>query len=79
MAANKGAKEKAWLEKASADLSEKPTILVLYYDNQAAISFVLDARKFHLKAKYVKIRYMFVRDDIVVRNRLKIEGILGED
>ena len=77
ISANEAMKEAAWLEKVAMDLGEsspggskdESRIPILYCDNQATTQLTADT-KFHNKAKHIKIRYMFIRNDMVARNRL---------
>ena len=67
IAANKGAKEATWLEKVIEDLGERgsdPYIPTLYYDNLRGIDLIKDM-KFYNKAKHIKIRYFFIRNNMV--------------
>ena len=69
IAANKGAKEAAWLEKVTDDLGKRergsnPYIPTLYCDNLGGIDLMKDT-KFYNKAKYIEIHYFFIRNDIV--------------
>jgi hypothetical protein len=69
IAANKGAKEAAWLEKVIDDLGKRergsnPYIPTLYYDNLGGIDLIKDT-KFYNKAKHIEIRYFFIRNDMV--------------
>jgi len=50
----------------------------LYCDNQGAVDFMKDA-KFHNRSKHIEIRYMFVRNDLVLQNRLKVVHIVGKN
>ena len=80
IAANEGAREAAWLEKLRAEIDtpehrQPPT---LYCDNEAATAFTKDSR-FHNKAKHIEIKYMFARNDMISRNRLRVERIAGTD
>jgi hypothetical protein len=72
--ANKGAKEAAWLEKVIKDLGERgsdPYIPTLYYNNLGGINLIKDT-KFYNKAKHIEIRYFFIWNDIVQRDRLRV-------
>jgi len=79
MAASEAAKEAAWLEKLITALNdhvtEPPT---LRCDNLGAVSLVYDP-KYHAKSKHIDIRYMFIRNDLIAQNRLKVEHIPGSD
>jgi hypothetical protein len=35
--------------------------------------------KFHNKAKHIKIRYFFIRNDIVQRDRLRVQAIESKE
>ena len=62
IAANKGAKEAAWLEKVIEDLGERGSNLyipTLYYDNLRGINLIKDI-KFYNKAKHIEIYYFFI-------------------
>jgi hypothetical protein len=78
---HKGAKEAAWIEKVTNNLGERgpePYIPTLYYDNLKATQLIKDT-KFHAKAKHIEIRYFYIRNDMVRRNRLRIEHIPSKD
>jgi hypothetical protein len=79
MAASEAAKEALWLEKLNIelkdDITEPPT---LRNDNSGAVTLIHDP-KFHAKAKHIDTRYMFIRNDLVAQNRLKVEYIPGVD
>ena len=56
-----------WLEKVIEDLGKRgsnPYIPTLYCDNLRGINLIKDI-KFYNKAKYIKIYYFFIRNDIV--------------
>ena len=75
MAANEGAKEAAWLEKLGKELGDHVTDPpTLHSDNSRAVALIYDP-KFHAKSKHIDIRYMFIRNDIVAQNRLKVVHI----
>ena len=79
--ANKGAKEAAWLEKVIEDLGERgsdPYIPTLYCDNLGGIDLIKDT-KFHNKAKHIEIRYFFIRNDMVQRDRLRVQAIESKE
>ena len=64
IAANKGAKEAAWLEKVTDDLGKRergsnPYIPTLYCDNLGGINLIKDT-KFYNKAKHIEIYYFFI-------------------
>jgi hypothetical protein len=79
IAASEGAKEAAWLGKLSDDLQEDlcgpPT---LYIDHSSAIDLIYD-HKFHLRAKHIDIRFNYIRNDMVHKDKLKVVHIAGED
>ena len=86
MAVTEGGRENAWLEKLTDELGEtlsissvsSSTVPTLYYDNQGAVDLLYDT-KFHRKAKYIEIRYMYVRTEIVQKGRLKVVYIEGKN
>lgn len=81
MAASEGGKEAAWMEKLTKDLNERdtePYIPTLFCDNLGGVDLMKDT-KFHNRAKHIEIRYMFVRTDMVEKNRLKVIHIPGKD
>ena len=82
MAASKGGREAAWLEKLATDLGEcdatNPFVPTLYCDNKGAVDLLHDT-KFHRKAKHIEIRYMFLRTDMVNKGRLLVTHIPGHD
>ena len=51
------------------DLDERITTPILIIDNAAAKEQA-KTWKSHSKAKHIEIKEMFIRDDIVLRNRL---------
>jgi hypothetical protein len=78
---HKRAKEAAWMEKVINNLSKRgpePYIPTLYYDNLGATQLMKDT-KFHARAKHIEICYFYIRNDIVRRNRLRIEQIPSKD
>ncbi|KAI1007218.1 hypothetical protein K3495_g1001 [Podosphaera aphanis] len=79
IAANEGAKEAAWMEKLWKDLHQENFIPTLWCDNQAATEFCKDSGRFHNKAKHIEIRYFYARNDMIAKNRLKIDRIAGTD
>jgi hypothetical protein len=81
IAGYEGAKEAAWMEKVINNLGERgPELYIptLYYDNLGATQLIKDT-KFHARAKHIEIRYFYIRNDIVQRNRLRIEHIPLKD
>jgi hypothetical protein len=50
----------------------------LYCDNEATIDIILWPKDY-LKTKYIKIRYFYVRNDMVLAGKLKLEHIPGTD
>ena len=61
----------AWFKKLIKDLDERINTLILIIDNSAAKELA-KTWKSHSKAKHIKIKEMFIRDDIVLRNRLVV-------
>ena len=66
--ASEGARSGIWLEKLLRDLGERdddnPFVPMLYYDNKSTVDLSYDI-KYHQKAKYIEIWYLFGRNDIV--------------
>jgi hypothetical protein len=63
------------------DLGERglePYIPTLYCDNLGATQLMKDT-KFYARAKHIEIRYFYIRNDMVRRNRLRIEHIPLKD
>ena len=77
-AGSEAARQAAWMEKLLKDLDETPIIPILYIDNSAAKE-LLKTWKSHAKAKHIKIREMFIQNDMVLRNRLVVEHISLEN
>jgi hypothetical protein len=78
---HKGAKKAAWIEKVINDLGKrglKPYIPTLYYNNLRATQLIKDM-KFYARAKHIEICYFYIRNNIVRRNRLRIEHIPLKD
>ena len=59
----------AWFKKLIKDLDERINTPILIIDNSAAKELA-KTWKSHSKAKHIKIKEMFIRDDIVLCNRL---------
>jgi hypothetical protein len=84
MAANKGAREAAWLEKVMIDIGERdlededPYVPTLYCDNKGAVQLA-KTNKFHKRAKHIEVGYFFIQNNMVLRKRLNIMGIPGVD
>ena len=82
ISASEGGKEATWLEKLTRDIGERSDnrkyIPTLYCDNLGAVELLHDT-KFHRKAKHIKIQYMFMRNDLVEQNKLKVQHISGKD
>jgi len=66
-------REAAWMEKLVMDLDEKDltNTPILRMDNAPAEE-LSKTWKSYSKAKYIEIRYMFLRNDMVLRNRLTV-------
>jgi len=81
MAASEGGRLAAWLEKLTGDLGEgaynkyTPT---LFCDNQSTVDICYDT-KHHQKAKHIETRYLYVRNDMVLKERLYVDHIPGKD
>jgi hypothetical protein len=82
MAASEGARSAVWLKKLTRDLGERdddnPFVPTLYYNNKGTVDLSYDT-KHHQKAKHIKTRYLFVRNNMVQRDRLKVVHIPGKD
>jgi len=82
MAGSEAGKNAMWLEKLTSDLNERdatnPFIPTLYCDNQSAVQLFHDT-KFHAKVKHIELRYMFVRNDLLRENRIKVMHIDGKN
>jgi hypothetical protein len=76
MAASEASREAAWLEKLNRDLDDPLVPPTLYSDNQSAVDLIRDP-KYHARAKHIDIRYAFIRNDMVAKERLYIEHIPG--
>jgi hypothetical protein len=77
-AGSEAGREAAWMEKLVRDLDETTSIPILRMDNSAAEE-LSKTWKFHSKAKHIEIREMFLRNDMVLRNRLIIEHVPSKD
>jgi hypothetical protein len=77
MAASEASREAAWLEKLNRDLDDTVSIPpTLYSDNQSAVDLIHNP-KYHARAKHIDIRYAFIRNDMVAKERLYVEHIPG--
>jgi hypothetical protein len=77
MAASEASREAAWLEKLNRDLDDTVSIPpTLYSDNRSAVDLIHDP-KYHARAKHIDIRYAFIRNDMVAKERLYVEHIPG--
>ena len=85
--ASKGGKESAWIRALIKDLGERETtpifiltliLLTLFCDNQGAVDLI-KSTKFYNKAKYIEIRYFYIRNDLVQKGLLKVVYITGKD
>ena len=59
----------AWFEKLIKDLDKRINTLILIINNSAAKELA-KTWKLHSKAKHIKIKEMFIQDNIVLCNRL---------
>ena len=73
MAVSEGGKESAWIRTLTKDLGERETmpafvltliLLTLFCNNQGVVDLI-KSTKFHNKAKYIEIRYFYIRNDLV--------------
>ena len=79
ISASEASKEAAWLEKLNLDIDRSNTTSpTLWCDNQPAITAIHDPAH-HNKLKHVAIRYNFVRNDMVQKERLEVRHIPGKD
>jgi hypothetical protein len=51
---------------------------ILYYDNKAIINIILRLKDYP-KTKYIKIRYFYIQNNIVLARKLKLEYIPRTD
>jgi hypothetical protein len=70
-ARSEGARQVAWFKKLVKDLDKRTNTPILMIDNAAAEELA-KTWKSHSKAKHIKIKEMFIRDDIVLRNKLVV-------
>ena len=84
IAALEGARLVVWLKKLTRDLGERNDdddnsfIPTLYYNNKGTVDLLYDT-KYYQRAKHIKTRYLFIQNNIVQRDRLKVVYILGKD
>ncbi|KAI0997892.1 hypothetical protein K3495_g10299 [Podosphaera aphanis] len=79
MSANEGAREIAWMEKIASDTNTKiKNPPLLYVDNQTAIELT-KTTKLHKRAKHIEIKYFYIRDDMALQKRLKVEFTPGTE
>jgi hypothetical protein len=71
-------RELAWLEKLWEEVVGTPQVPILYCDNEATIDIILRPKDYP-KTKHIKIRYFYVRNDMVLAGKLKLEHIPGTD
>ena len=71
---NKGACQVAQFEKLVKDLDKRTNIPILIINN-AATKELAKTQKLHSKAKHIKIKEIFIQDNIVLRNRLVVQYI----
>jgi hypothetical protein len=76
IAASEASREAAWLEKLNRDLDDPSVPPTLYSDNRSAVDLIYDP-KYHARAKHIDIRYAFIRNDMVAKERLYVEHIPG--
>ena len=73
-ARSEGARQVAWFEKLIKDLDKRTNTPILIIDN-AITEELAKTWKSHSKAKHIKIKEMFIRDNIVLYNKLVIQYI----
>ena len=71
---NKGACQVAQFEKLIKDLDKRINTPVLIINNAIAKELA-KTQKLHSKAKHIKIKEIFIQDNIVLRNRLVVQYI----
>ena len=73
-------REAAWMEKLVMDLDEKDltNTPILHIDN-APTKELSKTWKSYSRAKHIEIRYMFLRNDMVLRNRLTVVHTPSKD
>ena len=76
IAASEASREAAWLEKLNRDLDDPSVPPTLYSDNRSAVDLIHDP-KYHARAKHIDIRYAFIQNDMVAKERLYVEHIPG--
>jgi hypothetical protein len=59
---------------ASWPVTDITELLILYNNNSRAVTFIYDL-KFYTKLKYINICYMFIQNNLVAQNCLKVEYI----
>jgi hypothetical protein len=70
-ASSEGACQVTWFKKLVKDLDKRTNTPILMIDNTAAEELA-KTWKSHSKAKHIEIKEMFIRDDMVLRNRLVV-------
>jgi hypothetical protein len=84
MAASEGARSAVWLKKLTRDLGERDDdnnnrfIPTLYYNNKGTVDLLYNT-KHHQKAKHIKTQYLFIQNNMVQQDQLKVVHILGKD
>jgi hypothetical protein len=80
--ASEGGKQSVWLGKLTTDLGEwsdnDQFVPTLHCDNMGAVELLYDT-KFHRKAKHIELRYMYLRNNLVGKSKLRVEHIPGKD
>ena len=77
-ASSKGTRQVAQFEKLVKDLDKRTNTPILIIDNATAEELA-KTWKSHSKAKHIKIKEMFIRDDMVLRNRLVVQHTPGTE
>ena len=77
-ARNKGARQVAQFKKLVKDLDKRTNTPILIIDNAIAEELA-KTWKSYSKAKHIKIKEMFIRDNIILRNRLVVQHILSTE
>ena len=83
IAASEEVKLVVQLKKLIKDLGERddnnnPFIPTLYCDNKGTVDLLYDTKHYQ-KAKHIKTRYLFVQNNIIQKDRLKVVYIPSKD
>ncbi|KAI1003701.1 hypothetical protein K3495_g4503 [Podosphaera aphanis] len=79
MASSDRAKELTWMEEVSSDLDVTVKIPPTLWTDNLAATELTNTTKIHNKANNIEVRYFFIRDDMVQRDRLKVMHTSGTE